>query len=125
MTKYSLCLVLILSFCNAVAVAPIYGWKDEKEQWHFSDLVPAGISAKKMLDGISTPESLPATPQTEPNPSPTAASNSQEKAVSKEGLNQSWRHTWSLLWRISHTQYFGDGASRVSRAQAEADWVKK
>jgi Domain of unknown function (DUF4124) len=83
MTKYSLCLVLILSFSNGVAVAqPIYGWKDKKGQWHFSDVVPGGISANKMLDGISTPESLPATPQTEPNPSPTAASNSQEKAVS-------------------------------------------
>ena len=58
MTKYLLCLVLILLFSNAVAVAqPIYGWQDEKEQWHFSDVVPAGIAAKRIVDGIPASDS--------------------------------------------------------------------
>jgi hypothetical protein len=83
MTKYLLCLVLILLFSNAVAVAQsIYAWKDEKGQWYFSDVVPPGMSAKKMLDPLPKPESTPATSQTQPDASPLAIGKSQEKAFS-------------------------------------------
>lgn len=89
MTKYLLCLVLILLFSNAVAVAqPIYGWQDEKEQWHFSDVVPAGIAAKRIVDGIPASDSVPAAPQSAPSAS-SSASKSQEKAVSKLTTAQS------------------------------------
>ena len=49
MTKYLLGLILILLSFTGVAVAqPIYGWKDEKGQWFFSDVVSALRAAGEM-----------------------------------------------------------------------------
>jgi len=61
MVKWSQCLVLILAFFASVASAqPIYEWRDEKGQLHFSNFPPAGVVTKKLL--LSTPglESVPA-----------------------------------------------------------------
>jgi Domain of unknown function (DUF4124) len=84
MIRYSLCVVLILLFSNLVALAqPIYGWRDDKGQWYFSDMPPAGVSAKKIFDDIPASESLLATPQTQPNISLSATSKSQENPIWK------------------------------------------
>jgi hypothetical protein len=46
-------------------------------------IFPISVSAKKMVNPVPVPESARATPQTQPNASPSAASESQEKVVSK------------------------------------------
>ena len=121
MIRYSSLVLVIALFPNVVAVAqPIYGWKDEKGHWYFSDIVPDGVNAKKILGSMVPPESLPASPQTQPNTSSSAASKPQEKVVSKlpiadssdlspAGADGRW-----LLITGSNTQATTDTRSRFS-----------
>jgi hypothetical protein len=84
MAKWSLSLVLLLVFFGGVALAqPIYQWKDEKGQWHFSNSLPPGVAAQKIMEGTPAPEAALVVPNTQPGASPSADSESGEKAVSK------------------------------------------
>jgi hypothetical protein len=74
MAKWVLSVVLILVVCVPTAFAqPIYQWKDEKGQWHFSNFPQPGVESKKVTEGLGTPEPLP-------NNSPV---DSKENSVSK------------------------------------------
>ena len=123
MTKYLLGLILILLCSTGVALAqPIYGWKDEKGQWVFSDVVPSGISARKILDDTPAPESLPPTPRTQPNASSSAGSKDQEKAIwklptthSSDVLSVKADPRWLLIFP-PRTR------SKTENSRAFADW---
>jgi hypothetical protein len=59
MPKQLLFVVLAVLSAQLALAQEIYRWKDEKGQWHYSDFLPPGVTAQKLLIGDTTQESPP------------------------------------------------------------------
>lgn len=84
MAKALVALVLLLTLFGPVAFAqPIYEWTDEKGQRYFSNFPPTSVTAKKRSEGIGASESVPTTPDLEPNVLPSTSDKTEQKPVAK------------------------------------------
>lgn len=60
MVNWSLSIVLILVFSDHAALAePIYKWKENKGQWHFSDVLSTGVTGKTAGDRPQSDSLIP------------------------------------------------------------------
>lgn len=97
MAKCSLSFVLLVFFTSMALAQPIYEWKDEKGQTHFSDFLPPGVTGKKVIADTPAPEVAPAVPRAQPSIPPSVGGEREEKAVPKVPTARSDRR-WLLIF---------------------------
>jgi hypothetical protein len=90
MVNWSLSIVLILVFSDHAALAePIYKWKENKGQWHFSDVLSTGVTGKTAGDRPQSDSLIPLAQLT-----PTGGDELENK--SGASLLQRWLLVFSL-----------------------------
>ena len=79
-----LSLLLLIVTGETAFAQPIYRWKDEKGQWHFSNVSPPGVAGTKIIESNSNPTEMPlSTPSASPDISSSSGNEDQDKAVPK------------------------------------------
>jgi hypothetical protein len=104
MVTWSLSIVLFLVFLDQAALAePIYKWKVDNGQRHFSDVLPTGVTGKTAVEG---PLSDSRTPHAQPTPS--GGNEREDKSAASP------RQRWLLIFPPTAQVGTGD-TKRFSR----------